>query len=215
MPSVERLQRREQMADVQTLAPDTPGRGVAYRHRALNARDVRTQTGGSLRRGVDRTLRRHRRRHGDLPGMSAVDPSGSAGGPAIHSIRPALHRIRRRPRQRDHRGFSALPNRSAEKACGAVRLRDATLTPTPDAGKASIAMVAGVSVRSLSGSTSMREPTGRRIAVAATRFRADGHEPVSGRRRRPEGTGGEVQRGCGATVGAVRTGSEMGRPGVG
>ena len=55
----------------------------------------------------------------------------------------------------------------------------------------------------------------RRIAVEVTRFRADRHERMSGRRRRPKGTGGEAQRGCGAPVGVVRTGPETGRPGVG
>ena len=53
------------------------------------------------------------------------------------------------------------------------------------------------------------------IAVEVTRFRAGKHERMSGRRWRPKGTGGEAQRGCGALAGAVRTGPEMGRPGVG
>ena len=55
----------------------------------------------------------------------------------------------------------------------------------------------------------------RRIAVELTRFRAGEDEGMSGRRWRPKGTGGEAQRGSGAPVGAVRTGPEMGRPGVG
>ena len=53
------------------------------------------------------------------------------------------------------------------------------------------------------------------VAVEVTRFRAGKHERMSGRRWRPKGTGGEAQRGCGAPAGAVRTGPEMGRPGVG
>ena len=116
MPSVERLRRREHEADVQALAPDPPGRGIARRHRALDARDVRTEAGGSLRGRLDSTLRRHGRRHGDIAGMQAVDRFGAAGGSALRSIRPALRRIRRPSGPRDHRGFLALPIRSAEKA---------------------------------------------------------------------------------------------------
>ena len=55
--------------------------------------------------------------------------------------------------------------------------------------KASIVMVAGVSVRSLSGSTSARECRRiARIAVEVTRFRAGRQEGMSGRRWRAQGT---------------------------
>ena len=40
-----------------------------------------------------------------------------------------------------------------------------------------------------------------RIAVEVTRFRADRHERMSARRRRPKGTGGEAQPGCGCAGG--------------
>ena len=49
----------------------------------------------------------------------------------------------------------------------------------------------------------------RRIAVEVTQFRAGEDEGMSGRRWRLKGTGGEVQRGCRAPAGAVRTGPMM------
>ena len=75
----------------------------------------------------------------------------------------------------------------------------------------SIDMVAGVSVRSLSGRCRCGN---RQFAVEMLRFGAGNHESMSRRRGGPRGAGSEAQRGCGAPAGAVRTASGMGRPGV-
>ena len=49
----------------------------------------------------------------------------------------------------------------------------------------------------------------------ARRLPPGGEDGVERRDREPQGTGGEAQRGWGAPAGAVRTGPERGRPGVG
>ena len=53
----------------------------------------------------------------------------------------------------------------------------------------------------------------RHIVVEVTRFGAGNRERTSGRRRRPRGTGGKAQRGCGAPSGTIMTASVIGRPG--
>ena len=114
------------------------------------------------------------------PVMHEMPPAGANCPPCTRAGRERRHSPRMRPetdRQPDQGNASMRPWRAlGASVAGYIPETDRSLGPDPKdrKNKASIAMVTGVSVRSLSGSMSVREPTkqtnrGRGDAISSRR----------------------------------------------